>query len=700
MFKGNRIRVLHAAVSMNPSLGVVKQMEWERQAADALGLPWNVVLHTPLKIDSSVVHTWGELPNSLYLRYFLLRKSFHQWLMQVEQDYDLIILRHSVHDMLEASLASKLGHKLLTVHHTFEIPELASNTPSGKAKAVFEKWLGKYILKRSIGIVAVTNEILSYQRQREASTFIKPGFVYPNGVWLTDGLLADQRYEVPEILFVASYFSPWHGLDLFIEAVKASNKKFIVHIVGALNSEDLSRCKRDDRFVLHGVLKTDQLRKLMSRSWCGLSSFAIQRNGMTEACSLKVREYLSFGLPVYASHKDAGFTDTFIFFKIGPVAIDEILEFAQSVRSYSRQHIYDEARSFICKTSLLNRFYTELEDQLAPAILGLGNRSSSQPNASAAQKSRGLIAVTGASGLIGSRLVPSLLADGWHVRVLTRNPEKWSAHDSVEVCEGDLLTRSDWKSFVEGAEVLLHAAAEIRSPSLMWAVNVEAPQKLFQAALLAGVKRWVQLSSVGAYGAKVAGWVDEQTPENPTGPYEKSKTSFDEYLRNASKNTGMQICIVRPSNVYGPQMTNQSLFQMIRMVSLGLFAYIGPTGSSANYVHVDDVVSALVLCTSSPAAAGQTYNVSDWTTLENMVRSIAASLKRPAPSVRLPLWLARSAARLFHWLPRWPLTVGRVGALTSRARYATTKIEEELGWSVSKPVVQGVTELALLGRPR
>jgi nucleoside-diphosphate-sugar epimerase/glycosyltransferase involved in cell wall biosynthesis len=695
MPKGHQLRVLHAAVSMNPSLGMVKQMEWEQQAATTLGLPWKAVLHTPLKIDSSIVHTWGELPSFLFLRNFLLRKSFHQWMMQVEQDYDLIILRHSLQDMLEVQMASRLGHKLLTVHHSFEIPGLALNTLSAKVKAILEKWVVKNILKRSIGIVAVTDEILSNLRQCEASTLIKPGFVYPNGVGLTDELLKDQRSEVPELLLVPSYFSTWHELDLFIDAVKASNKKFIVHIVGALCSEDFSRYKLDDRFVLHGVLKTHQIRKLMSRSWCGLSYSASQRKGVTEACSLRVREYLSAGLAVYASHKDIGFPDTFDFFKTGPVVIDEILEFAQSVRSYSRQHVYEKAKPFISKTSLLTRFYAELEHQLVPAILGVGNRSLDQPKAVAVVNPRGLIAVTGASGFIGKRLVPSLLADGWRVRVLTRHPQKWSAHDSVEVYVGDLLTNSDWSAFLEGAGVLLHAAAEIRTPSLMWATNMEAPQKLFHAALLAGVKRWVQLSSVGAYGADVTGWIDEQTPEKPTSLYEKTKTLFDGYIRTASKNTGMQICIVRPSNVYGPQMSNKSLFQLFRAVRLGLFAYTGPTGSSANYVHVDDVVSALVLCASSPAAAGQTYNVSDWTTLENMVRSIAASLKMPPPSVRLPLCLAKLAARLLQWVPSWPLTLGRVRALSSRVRYATAKIEQELGWSVSKPVVQGVSELAL-----
>jgi nucleoside-diphosphate-sugar epimerase/glycosyltransferase involved in cell wall biosynthesis len=700
MPKGHQLRVLHTAVSMNPSLGVVKQMEWEQQSADALGLPWKVVLHTPVKIDSEVVHSWEALSSNMLVKYISLRKNFYQWLMGVEQDYDLIILRHSVHDMFEAHTASRLGHKLLTMHHTLECCELQNHGILGPIRGFFEEWLGKAIIKRSLGTVAVTREVLEYEQSREPTAVIKPNFIYPNGVWIQSSDVSDLRTNIPELLFVASYFSEWQGLDLLIDAVEKSNRQFRIHVAGTVSAEDAERCAADSRFLMHGPLGIESLKNLMASAWCGLSSFALERKGMQEACSLKVREYLNAGVPVYAGHKDAGLPEDLDFFKRGAVDIDQILCFAEIMRYVSREKVIQKTSPFISKTILLDRFYQELEHQLAPVTLGIPQSLTNERDAVAAVKPRGLIAVTGASGFIGRQLVPGLLADGWKVRVLTRQPQKWSTYESIEVCSGDLLTTSDWNSFVAGADVILHAAAEIRNPSLMVAVNVDAPKKLFQAALLAGVKRWVQLSSVGAYGAKATGWVNEETSENPVGPYEESKTFFDAYLRNAANNRGMQICIVRPSNVYGPKMANQSLFQMVRMVGKGLFAYIGPTGASANYVHVDDVVSALVLCTSSPAAAGQTYNVSDWTTLENMVRSMSASLKMSPPSVRLPLWFAMSTARLLQWVPRWPLTLGRVQALNSRVRYATTKIEQELGWSVSKPVVHGVSELAFNGRSR
>ncbi len=316
-----------------------------------------------------------------------------------------------------------------------------------------------------------------------------------------------------------------------------------------------------------------------------------------------------------------------------------------------------------------------------------------------ANEPRGLVAVTGASGFIGKVLLAQLLSAGWKVRVLTREPQKWIESASVDVFAGDLVETHNWSGFLLGVDVVIHAAAEIRRCEVMMAVNVQGPERLLNAALAAGVRRWVQLSSVGAYGPFFEGCVDELTPERPLGPYEKTKTLFDQLLRVAAKQSQLQVCIVRPSNVYGPGMVNQSLFQMMNMIRRGWFAYMGPAGASANYVHVDDVVSALLLCAALPQAAGKTYNVSDWTSIEEMVEAMARGMGVSAPTRRLSLGLMMLMARSLQWLPRWPLTVARVRAMSGRARYSTQQIEQDLGWRVSVPVVQGMQELSAKNRP-
>ncbi len=696
MFDRQSLRILHVAVSMNPSLGVIKQMECEQEAANELGLPWTSIMHTATPINSPVVHLWASLPNSLYLRYFFLRKKFHDWLIEVEKNYDLIILRHSVHDFLEASIANRLSHKLMTMHHTLEIDELQSHGVIGPLRALAEKCIGSEIIKRSLGIVAVTPEILRYEHSRYSGSVIKPQFVYPNGIAQYIKNIQDLRGDIPELLFVASYFSPWHGLDLLLDSIEKSDINFRMHIVGSLSDTDKNRCSRDHRVIVHGVLRGNEIESLMSRSWCGISSLALERKGMKDACSLKVREYFNAGIPIYANHRDSGLPDNFLYFRQGAVDIEKIIKFSYEVRSVTREAIASAASPFISKTRLLNEFYSSLNQQLLPLLKGVVPSKHENETSFNDQDTRGLIALTGGSGFIGSLLLPKLLADGWRIRLLTRSPEKYRQYDSLEVFNGNLLTTNDWSAFMNGVNVVIHAAAEIKNPELMMAVNVDGPKKMLAAAVDAGVTRWVQLSSVGAYGSVESGWVTENSSENPQGDYEKSKTIFDQLLRKISTQSKLEVCIVRPSNVYGPNMTNQSLFQMIRTIMHHWFFYIGSAGSSANYVHVNDVIDGILLCAKSPKAANKTYILSDWTTLENMINAISDAISVSRPCIRLPLKLTLFFAYLLQWLPKWPLTASRVKAMSVRCRYSTEAIERDLGWRVKVPVISGIQELSLI----
>jgi len=303
-----------------------------------------------------------------------------------------------------------------------------------------------------------------------------------------------------------------------------------------------------------------------------------------------------------------------------------------------------------------------------------------------------MILLTGASGFIGSSFLRLALARGHHVRVVTRSPEKWRSECNVEVFCGDFETMRDWRRAVRNVDVIVHAAAEIIDMSKMPAVNIHGPDRLLQEAVKSGVKRWVQLSSVGSYGPIESGLVSEDSPDNPSDPYEVSKAAFDRILKQASQDRGIEVCIVRPSNVYGPGMRNQSIEQMLSAMRKNFFAFVGPEGASANYVHVQDVVQALDLCVNHPKAANQTYIVSAWATMEEMVSGLASGAGLNPPSRRIPLRVATVLAKAMQWWPRWPLTLSRVQAMSSRSRYSTKKIEKELGWKLTVPVKEGMRE--------
>jgi nucleoside-diphosphate-sugar epimerase len=700
MYKRHQLRVLHAAVSMSPSLGVVKQMEWEQQAAKSLNIPWVAVLHTGKNLDSHIVHVWQDLPKFKLIRYYLLRRKFYKWLQIASKDFDLVLLRFSVHDPWQSRLVKKIGHKVLMVHHTKEELELLGiGGLLGHVKRVLEVIWGRGTLKSVIGTISVTAEIDLYQKSRANGILVKPSFLYPNGIGGPSSDSLDLRSkEVPEFIFIASHFAPWHGLDLVIAEIKKNSDNFKIHLVGRIATKDVVEINGDDRFVLYDQLNTKEIQTLIQKMWVGLSSFAMYRNGMTQACTLKVREYLKMGLPVYSGHQDSGLPDDFAFFKNGSLNFSDVVAYAHQVRSMSRADVLVAAEPYIAKDSILSKLYTELQDNIYEklssyvaqpgALKGYLSHSHEQCDPAKVK----LIAVTGASGFIGNVLVQNLLKQGFKVRALTRQHTKQKL-SNLQWYVGDLQTTQDWSCFLQGVDVLIHTAAELNNIDSMQSVNVDGSLRLLHAAISGGVKRWVQISSVGAYGLFRQGWVDESTPTNPKGAYEIYKTQFDDALLRFQKDSAIEYCIIRPSNVFGPGMRNRSLSQMQHMVKKGWFAFVGPTGASANYVYVDDVVNAVAMAAVHPAAANQTYIVSDWTTLENMVFAMAQATNAAQPSLRLPQWIAKMAAYCLYWFPRCPITPSRVRALSNRSRYSTQKIEKELGWKVTVPIVLGVRQL-------
>lgn len=164
-------------------------------------------------------------------------------------------------------------------------------------------------------------------------------------------------------------------------------------------------------------------------------------------------------------------------------------------------------------------------------------------------------------------------------------------------------------------------------------------------------------------------------------------------VRNAALEGAFEHVILRPSNVYGAGMTNRSLYALIAMIQRGLFFFIGKKGASANYIHVDNVVEALLLCGTMPQAAGKVYNLSEHRSMETFIGVIAQSLGKEMPHARVPEAFIRLLAKLLGNLPGMPLTEARVDALTGHAIYSSEKIERELGYRHQVSMENGLRDL-------
>ena len=305
-----------------------------------------------------------------------------------------------------------------------------------------------------------------------------------------------------------------------------------------------------------------------------------------------------------------------------------------------------------------------------------------------------VIAITGASGFIGSALMRRHLAAGDRVRILTRGLRALPVGFGAAAFHGD-LARPDHKNlkrFVDGVDVLYHCAAEINAAERMQAVNVGGTCALLAAAQ-GHVRRWVQLSSVGVYGRPAEDVVAEDTPLAPVGVYEETKAASDELVLESSRCGRLSAVVVRPSIVFGQEMPNQSIAAWVRVIDRGLFFFIGSPGASANYIHVTNVVDALMSCGSAAAANGRVYNVSDWCTVETFVGAIADAIGRPRPTLRLPELPVRAIVRAVGRMTRLPLTEARIDALVTRRRYPTDRIQRELGYGIAVPIVDGITRM-------
>mgnify|MGYP006411780937 FL=1 len=291
-----------------------------------------------------------------------------------------------------------------------------------------------------------------------------------------------------------------------------------------------------------------------------------------------------------------------------------------------------------------------------------------------------IIAITGGSGFIGKLLVDRHIQQGDQVRLLSRKAPLKGV--SAEYYLGDLSNPNvDLSSFLDGVNVLYHCAGEINNESLMQGLHVNGTQRLVNAAQ-GKIDRWVQLSSVGVYGVCRTSMITEDSKERPFGVYERTKVESD----NIVKNSGIPYAILRPSNVFGNDMPNQSLRGLLHVVRKGLFFFIGKENESlVNYVHVTDVVEALIRCGSDDKALGEVFNLSQSTTVEKMITSFESDKK----ILRLPEWIARIIAGVFGWVPRLPLTPSRVDALTGRCVYNSKKVQKILGFKYSMILEEG-----------
>ena len=273
-----------------------------------------------------------------------------------------------------------------------------------------------------------------------------------------------------------------------------------------------------------------------------------------------------------------------------------------------------------------------------------------------------------------------------------------SALHSDQVVVGNIGPQTEWSAALTGMDVVIHLAARVHvmneradDPLTEFRqVNVFGTERLARSAVASGVRRLVYVSSIKVNGEQTAEneTFSESDVPHPQDPYGISKWEAERILSQIAEETGLEVVIVRPPLVYGPEVKG-NFAQMLRVLDKGIPLPLASVRNLRSLVYVENLADALIACASHPAAAGQTYLVSDGEDISTsgLLNFLAESIGRPARLFPCPPGLLQVLA---NWVGKGAQAERLLGSL----QVDSAKIRRDLNWVPPYTLQQGLQATA------
>jgi nucleoside-diphosphate-sugar epimerase len=278
----------------------------------------------------------------------------------------------------------------------------------------------------------------------------------------------------------------------------------------------------------------------------------------------------------------------------------------------------------------------------------------------------------------------------------------WLAHADADVHSADVGDRPAVAPALAGVDCVIHCAARTGPwgpPSEYERTNVRGLETIVRAAMAAGVRRFVHVSSITVHGNNVRGHADENSPlRTEPNPYSRSKVAGEKLLWRMIQDEGAPVTIVRPGWIYGPRDT-ASFARIAQMVDQGRMITIGSGENYLPLIYAADAAEGVLLACAAEAAEGRSYVLinDEPVTQRDFITAIAAELGVTAPTRRIPYGLAVMLGGLSESLGhlarrRQPPPVMRYGLqlLGGENRFAISRARRELGFSPLIGLTEGV----------
>jgi nucleoside-diphosphate-sugar epimerase len=303
------------------------------------------------------------------------------------------------------------------------------------------------------------------------------------------------------------------------------------------------------------------------------------------------------------------------------------------------------------------------------------------------------VLVTGATGFIGRSLIQKLTEDNRYSPVAAVRDKSLKSPLAVKSVLGcDLLSYNNWGEALLGVEVVLHTAARVHilnetitDPLKEFRkVNTIGTLNLARQAADSGVRRFIFISSIGVNGNQSLRPFSENDVPNPVEPYAISKLEAESGLRQLAEQTDMEIVIIRPPLVYGPKAPG-NFNRLINIISKGIPLPLGATHNQRSLIALDNLVDLIVTCINHPAAANQTFLVSDGHDLSTtkLAKLLGDALGTPARLLPVPL----------SWLEMGAKLIGKpelAQRLCGSLQVDASKVRNLLGWQPPISVEEGL----------
>jgi nucleoside-diphosphate-sugar epimerase len=298
------------------------------------------------------------------------------------------------------------------------------------------------------------------------------------------------------------------------------------------------------------------------------------------------------------------------------------------------------------------------------------------------------VLVTGSGGFIGQHLVRILESQ---YLIIRHSRKKLFPAIKDNYFHLDVNGLSDWHEHLQDVDVIIHLAASAHNKSnskeSIDDVNVNGALAIARQAAMAGVKRFIFISSIGVLGNKTTVPFDENTAVSPHSEYAKSKLKAEVALLELARETTLEVVIIRPVLVYGDKAPGNFL-KLKSLINKFSILPFGLVNNKRSFISIGNLVSFVQLCIEHPKAKNEIFCIADGKDIstKEFTNAIATALSKKIVQLPIPIWLMKYAGRFFRKKDMVEQLVGDLQVDVSKARRV-------LGWTPSETMKQAMDRL-------